>query len=303
MELQKDIITCLMKDDASNLLLSYRKFVSINCDLIGIQTAYDRKNQRFIITQELTQHFDKLACIGPVPIYEDYVKMANFPYDINLDDYMDNIINTDIVTHLKNRHIDDIYPKQKTIYHPKLKVNQELFTSTAKSIDHKTLNIVINIFDPIYDADFNLIYDVIFCINWLQKKFELPLTIYIAGIVHDDFVERVYTAVEDEFRFMNDTKLINVCGSSLSEQISCVLHSDLTLSGSYGLGFLAYMIRATSCVIFPYNLENLIGKTIDKTRNTDSWYLETTDDDLISNLDSIFGITRRMYDRNRNSNI
>ena len=65
-----------------------------------------------------------------------------------------------------------------------------------------------------------------------------------------------------------------------------MLHCDIVLSGSYGLGFLAYMIRAPSCIIFPYNMQELIGKTIDKTRNTSDWYLEVSDEDVISNLEA-----------------
>jgi len=303
MELNQNILTCLMKDDISSLLLAYRKFAGTNYDIIGIQTAYDRRNQRFILTQEITKHFSKLACIGPVPIYEDYVTMANFPYDMDLNDYAGNVIHLDIIDHLKNHHLDDICPKQQTVYHPKFQVDKKEFESVTKNIDLNTLNIIINIFDPQHDSDFSIIYDVIFCINALKKEFDLPVTIYNAGIIHADFTDRVYKAVEDELGFEAGVNFINICDQNLSQQIAYMLHSDLVLSGSYGLGFLAYMVRAPACIIFPYNMLHLVGKTISKERNTDTWYLETTDEDVLSNLGNITQIARRAYDRNRNSNL
>jgi len=303
MEQEKNIVTCLMKDDISNFLLAYRKLVNLDYDIIGIQTAYDRRNQQFVVTQDLTKHFDKLACIGPVPIYEEYVTMANFPIDSDLNIYTDNVIHIDIMEHLKTNHLDDIYPKHPTVYHPKLQVNKIEFDTVARTISSDTLNLVINIFDPQYDKDFNFIFDVIFYINALQKEFDMPVTVYNAGLIHPHFVDRLYRAVEAELEFLNNVTLVNISRKTLSEHISYMLHSDLVLSGSYGLGFLAYMIRAASCIIFPYNMIQYIGKTIDPTRNTESWYLETTDEDLISNLDNIKNITRRTYDRNRNSNI
>lgn len=297
------ITTCLMRDDVAGFLLAYRKLVSMDCDIIGIQTAYDRKNQRFVLTSELTQHFNKIACIGPVPIYEDYVTMANFPINVNFNDYIGNVFHMDIVNHLKEHHLDDIYPHQQTQYHPKLQVNKGVFLETKTHILANTLNVVINIFDPLHDSDFGLIYDVIFCLNHLQKQFGIPLTVYNAGIIHEDFVDRLQRGLEEEFDGVENIDLIHICGENLSKQLGYMLHSDIVISGSYGLGFLTYMVRTPSCIIYPYNLTDLMGKTIDRSRNTSSWYLETTDDDLGVNLDKITEITRSSYDRNRNSNV
>jgi len=305
MEQNQKILTCLMKDDISSFLLTYRKFAALDYDVIGVQTAYDRRDQRFIITQDITCHFPNIACIGPVPVYEDYVTMANFPYDTDLSAYEGNTIHLDIVEHLKQHHIEDVYPKHKTIYHPKLQVDQEIFKTTANSINHNRLNLVINIFDPTYDQDFNFIYDIIFCINALQQEFNLPITLYIAGLVHADYSFRSSRIMKEELALgsLLDIILVNVSGDNLSKQLSYMLHSDLVLSGSYGIGFLSYMIRAPSCIVFPYNMQDLMGKTIDKNRNTSAWYLETTDEHILSNLDQIIKITRRAYDRNRNSNV
>lgn len=303
MEQERKIITCLMKDDITSLLLAYRKLASMNCDIIGIQTAYDRKNQRFVITQELTKHFNRLACIGPVPVYEEYVTMANFPHDIDLDTYVGNTIHIDILDHLKTHHLDDIFPKQSTDYNPKLQIEKELFDAAVDNINHDRLNVVINVFDPQHDSDFSLIYDVIYCLNFLQKEFDVPITVYNAGLIHNDFASRVHKAVYDELESIDNLEIVNILDNNLSQQIAYMLYCDLVLSGSYGIGFLAYMLRVPSCIIFPYNVSYLMGKTTDRTRNTSLWYLETSDEDILSNLESVAQITRRAYDRNRNSNI
>ena len=95
--MDKQLLTCLIRDDFTNFILLYRKLVMSDFDSVGINTAYDKKAKKFTLSQEIMDSFGKITYLGPTPIYEEYVSVANFPHDIDLHRYVNNTINIDIV--------------------------------------------------------------------------------------------------------------------------------------------------------------------------------------------------------------
>jgi len=304
MENQKRMLTCLIKDDFSNFILLYRKLVATDLDIIGIQTAYDRRNQKFVLVESIVKSFPRIACLGPIPIYEDYVSMANFPAIIDLNLYNNQTINIDMMEHLKTKHIDSIFPVQKTVYHPTLHIHIDDFNKTKKEMNTepvfstggenklKPLNIGINIFDSIYDYDFSIIFDVGYLISEIGKSLDRKINVHLLGIIHPGQKDALLRRVVDEFSTINNIDIYNVASKEFTVQLSTMLQLDYFISGSYGLGFLAYMIKIPSLIIFPYTMTSLMGKTIDRSRKTD-WYREIPDDDVYGQLGGIVETIQR----------
>lgn len=280
---EKKVLTCIIQDDISSFLLLYRKLAGTSYDIVGVHTAYDRKNQKFVIDRELTKLFPKIACLGPVPIYEDYVLMANFPYNIDLEFYKNNTVNIGIMEHLKTHHINDIYPLQKTEFHHKINIMKEEFEKGQKEINKDKLNIAINIFDPMYDRDITLQYDITYCLNTLAQEFpNKELNIHIVGLVHYGFARSIFSLLAETFEPF-DFKVHNWLTRSFSEQLGMLLASDLLISGPYGWGFFAHTARIPSFIIYSFYTQSLMGKTIDP--NADNhWYIESTDEDFFTDI-------------------
>lgn len=276
------LLTCLVRDDFTGFILLYRKLVTSDFDRIGINTAYDKKAKKFVLSQDIMDSFSKITYLGPTPIYEEYVSVANFPHDIDLNRYEGNTINIDIMEHLKTHHLEEIFPKQPTTYMHTINVNKDVFEVTQKAVNKDVINIAINAFDPVYDSEFALQYDLVYCLDKIEAAVDKPIHIYILGVVHKTkagMVERTVTDALDPFNFT----LHNFAGKPLTEQMAVLLKVDLLLSGSYSLGFLAYTAHVPSFIIYPFNLSYLKGKTTDPTRTTD-WYIETTDEDVFGDV-------------------
>jgi hypothetical protein len=265
-----------------------------------MNTAYDKRAKKFTLSQEIIDSFGKIVYLGPTPIYEEYVTVANFPYDIDLHRYVNNTINIDIIEHLKHHHLDEIFPKQQTSYMHKINVNRDMFEATQKKVNKDVVNIAINAFDPVYDTEFSLQYDLIYCLDKIEAAVDKPIHIYIVGVIHPTktgMVERTMTEALEPFNFT----VHNFAGKSLTEQMAVLLNVDLLLSGSYSLGFLAYTAHVPTFIIYPFNLNFLKGKTTDPTRKTD-WYIETTDEDVFGDVQKAVAlITESNRDWNRNS--
>jgi len=289
--MEKRLLTCLVRDDFTNFILLYRKLVMSNFDLIGINTAYDKKAKKFVLSQDIISSFNGIAYLGPTPIYEEYVSVANFPHDIDLNRYVNNTINIDIIEHLKNHHLEKIFPRQPTNYMHKINVNKEMFEDVQKLIDKNAINIAINAFDTNYDAEFSLQYDLIYCLDKIEAQVNKPIHIYMVAVVHSTkagMIERSITEALEPFNFT----LHNYAGKTLTEQMAVLLNSDLLLSGPYGLGFLAYTAHVPAFIIYPFDMHFLKGKTIDPTRNTD-WYIETTDEDVFTDVKKAVDLIHR----------
>jgi hypothetical protein len=292
-------LTCLVRDDFTNLLLLYRKLVSTNYDDVAIYTAYNKKSQKFVLDSDLLKSFPGLTYIGPTPIYEDYITYANFPVSINLEDYNENFININMVEHLKTTHIDDIFPAQKTAYHHSLHITPDFEIAKSK-VDTNKVNICINVFDPVYDQNFSLHYNIIYCLSELQNNFN-NIEVHLVGIQHEDHVPMISNAVTEALDSLDNIKLHNHLFSPFSEQVGILLHSDGLISCPFGLGILAYTIGISSFIIYPFHLENLVGKTIDPNK-PNVRYIETTDTDYISDIDNFIKLIGEVNDRNRNNN-
>lgn len=289
--MDKKLLTCLVRDDFTNFVLLYRKLVTSNFDSIGINTAYDKKAKKFVLSQNIIDSFNKIVYLGPTPIYEEYVSVANFPHDIDLNRYVNNTINIDIMEHLKTHHLEEIFPNQPTTYMHKINVNKDLFEETQNKVDKEAINIAINMFDPNYDTEFSLQYDLVYCLDKIEAAVKKPIHIYILGVVHPTKVDMVGRSVAEALEPFNFT-LHNFAGSTLTEQMAVLLGTNLLISGSYSLGFLAYTAHVPSFIIYPFNLVHLKGKTIDPTRTTD-WYIETTDEDVFGDVKKAIDLITR----------
>jgi hypothetical protein len=184
--------------------------------------------------------------------------------------------------HLKDHHLEEIFPKQPTNYMHKINVNKDVFEGIQKTIGQDTVNIAINAFDPVYDTEFSLQYDIVYCLDKIDAAVDKPVHIYILGVVHPSKADMVERTVSDALEPFNFT-LHNFAGQTLTHQMAVMLKMDLLLSGPYSLGFLAYTAHAPSFVIYPFNLGYLKGKTTDPKRTTD-WYIETTDEDVFGDV-------------------
>lgn len=289
--MEKKLLTCLVRDDFTNFILLYRKLVTSNFDLIGINTAYDKKAKKFVLSQDIISSFNGVAYLGPTPIYEEYVTVANFPHDIDLNRYTNNTINIDMIEHLKNHHLEKIFPRQPTTYMHKINVNKEIFEATQKLISEDTINIAMNVFDPTYDTEFSLQYDIIYCLDKIESTVNKPIHIYMVGTMHPTkvgIVERTITTALEPFNFT----LHNYAGRNLSEQMAILLGSNILLSGPYSLGFLAYTAHVPTFIIYPFDMHFLKGRTIDPTRKTD-WYVETTDEDVFTDIGKAIELVNR----------
>jgi hypothetical protein len=275
----------LVRDDITNLVLLYRKLLSTQYDVIAINTAYDRKDQKFVLNETITKTFPKVAYLGPTPIYEDYVKIANFPHWVDLDDYQDNTINVDMMEHLKTRHLNEVFPKQKTRYAFRYMVNQSEFENVPNEIDNDAINLAINMFDPRYDPDCVLQYDLAFCVDKIRTKLDRKTTVYLVGLIHNSYVKKVEEAAKEAFSTV-DVKLINFIGRSFSEQMSLLLKVDYLLTGPYSWGVIAYGGRIPAYVLYPYHLYDYKGRMIDPD-STGGRYIETTDEDAIIDIDTV----------------
>lgn len=284
--MEKRLLTCLIRDDFSTLVLLYRKLLSTNYDFIGINTAYDRKNQKFALDQDVISSFQKVAYLGPTPIYEDYVTMANFPHWIDLEDYSDNILNIDIMEHLKTYHIDQIFPNQITQYEHKVHVRQPEFESAQNKINNKDqINICLNIFDPKYDKDLVLQYDITYILGKLEQQFNKKIKIWLVGVIHTAHSQKLQLIIDETLAAFN-FEIENATNMSLSSQVGIMLKSHLLISGPYGLGFLAYTMKVPSFIVYPFIMYDLKGHTVDPSRNN-LMYIETTDEDIFTDLDKV----------------
>lgn len=279
---EKKLLTCLIKDDFSTLVLLYRKILSTNYDYVAINTAYDRKNQKFALDQSIVSSFPKFAYLGPTPIYEDYVSMANFPHWIDLEDYPNNNINVDIMDHLKEHHLDEVYPNQKTQYIHRVSVRQPEFESAQKKVNTDQINLCLNIFDPLHDKDISLQYDITYILGKIEQEFNKKIKIWLTGIIHESHGKKLESIINETLAGFN-FEIENISTMSLSSQIGTLLKSHLLISGPYGLGFLAYTMRIPSFIIYPFIMYDLKEKTTDPERN-DLIYIETTDEDLFTDL-------------------
>jgi hypothetical protein len=287
---QDNLLTCLIRDDISSLILLYRKILSTDFTYVGINTAYDRKNQKFVLDQDLISSFPKFAYLGPTPIYEDYVSIANFPHWVDLNDYRNNVINVDIMDHIQNYHLDNIFPNQRTVYTHPINVRKEQFEGIVKDINKDDLNIAINVFDPKYDKEITLQYDITYILNKLESTFNRKIVIYIVGIIHEDHSNRLngmMTEVLAPFGY----EIINCAGHSLSEQMGVLLNCHLLISGPYGLGLLSYTAKIPSFIVYPFTMYNMKGHTVDPTRKN-LLYLESTDEDMFKEIPAVIELVR-----------
>jgi hypothetical protein len=292
---EKKILTCLIKDDFTGLLLLYRKLLSTSYDIIGIQMAYDRKEQKFTLSQQILECFPRLAYLGPTPIYEAYVTFANFPHTVDLEDYQNNTIVIDMIENIKNHHIDSIFPHQKTMYNHRLIIKQDEFTKIEKVVDNNILNIALNMFDPYHDSEIILQYDISYCIDQIYKAFGKKINLYLIGIMHEVQAERVGVKLTEMFASFPYLTIYNRLQNTFSEQIATILNSDFLLSGAYTFGFLTYTMAVPTFMIYPFHWYQVLGNARDKTRNT-PWYIETTDDSIFEDIPKMINLIRTKKD-------
>jgi len=273
-------ITLLVKDDVTNLIHLYKKLFNTSYDSVALYTAYDRKLKQFCIDSELIKHFPKLTYIGPTAVYEDYVTFANFPTYTDLEDYQNNFINVNIMEHLKTTHIQNIFPKQETIYKFPLNINKTEFDNIVLNPDN--FNICINIFDMMYDKSFALHYNLIYCLSELNEHFK-NIEIHLIGLHNEGLNDMVLTNAS-EIADTVSIKLTNHLNDSFSSQMGVLLKSKKLISNPFGFGALAYTTGVNSLIIYPFYDEHYIGKTIDPTKNN-KHYIESTEEDYIDNLE------------------
>ena len=280
-------MSIITTSDITNLFLLYRKLSATSYDKIGVYITPSANRYANILNQSIINLLPKLYFLGPTMIYEDYINMANFPRYVDLEDYEGNVINLDIIHHLKSWHIDDIYPAQKTDYNFKIQVRPDRFNKWefhASNVEG-AFHLGINCIDPLYDNQGCLIDDLHFAVSAIKEQTKCTeVYVYLFGLAPMEMLSEYMEKVKMK---LPGVPLIDCTHMDYDLQIGMLHALNLFISGPYTYGHLAYTMGIPSIILYPFYMSELKGHTVSKESGKNVKYVELLDEQMPSMINNI----------------
>jgi len=293
----KKLLICVVRNDITNLFLLYRKLAETSFDAIGLFVTHIGQKQRGLLNQRVTKLFPKIAFLGPTLMYDHLITMANFHHRIDLENYAGNMVNIDIVHHLKNYRLDEIFPKQNTVGTHELNVVPTEFQMGVDMTDSKRFCLGINLIDQIYDGNANLIQELPLVLDALEQSIpQDKINIYLFGMVPTTIAVQYVEALQE---YIPKYQTFDMTPLEYSQQIGVLCNLDLLLSGSYTWGYLSYISKTPTIMIYPFYLSDMKGKIL-PLDHTNPLYTELIDDELPLLIDEVMEPYIDNWNRNRN---